>query len=81
MLRNLWRITGKVFLIAVVLDVVYQLIVFQWIHPIQALIVATLLALVPCMIVRSIGNRIVSLKGRSRLAEHTAGPEAESRDR
>jgi hypothetical protein len=60
MLRNLWRIVGKVFLVAVVLDVVYQLMVFQWIYPLETIIVATMLALVPCMIVRGIGNRIVT---------------------
>ena len=60
MLRNLWRIAGKVFLVAVVLDVVYQIIVFQWIYPVELLIVATILALVPCMVVRAIGNRIIT---------------------
>ena len=61
MLRNLWRIAGKVFLVAVVLDVVYQLIVLRWVYPLETLIVATVLALVPCMVVRGIGNRIVTL--------------------
>jgi hypothetical protein len=60
MLRNLWKIVGNVFLVAVVLDVVYQLIVFQWIYPLETLIVAIMLALVPCMVVRGIGNRIVT---------------------
>jgi hypothetical protein len=60
MVRNLWRIVGKVFLVAVVLDVVYQLIVLRWVYPLETLIVATVLALVPCMIVRGIGNRIVT---------------------
>jgi hypothetical protein len=61
MLRNLWKLVGKVFLVAVVLDVVYQLIVLHWIYPLETLIVATVLALVPCMVVRAIGNRIVTL--------------------
>ena len=60
-LRNLWRIAGKVFLVAVGLDVLYQIIVLQWIYPIQTLIVATLLALVPCMVVRAVGNRIATV--------------------
>jgi len=59
-LRNLWAFVGKVFLVAVALDVVYQLIVFQWVYPLETLIVATLLALAPCMVVRAIGNRIVT---------------------
>src|SRR5262249_28614926 len=61
MLANLWRIAGKVFLVALVLDAIYQIIVLHWIYPVQALIVATLLALVPCMVVRAVGNRIVTM--------------------
>ena len=61
MLRNLWRIAGKVFLVAVLLDVIYQIVVFRWVYPVETLIVATVLALVPCMVVRGVGNRIVTL--------------------
>ena len=71
--------TDHKLLVALVLDAIYQLIVFQWIYPIQALIVATLLALIPCMIVRATGNRIVSLARRRQLAEHKEVPEAESK--
>ena len=61
MLRNLWRIAGKVFLVAVLLDVIYQIVVFHWLYPLETLIVATVLALLPCMVVRGVGNRIVTL--------------------
>jgi hypothetical protein len=67
MLRNLWTFVGKVFIVAVVLDVVYQLIVLQWVYPAETLIVATVLALVPCMVVRAMGNRIVTLLRLRRL--------------
>lgn len=70
MFRNLWLIAGKVFLVALVLDAIYQLIVFQWIYPLQALIVATLLALVPCMVVRAVGNRIVTIARRRQLTDN-----------
>ena len=66
-LRNLWTLVGKVFLVAVALDVVYQLIVLQWIYPVETLIVATMLALVPCVVVRAIGNRIVAFIRQRRL--------------
>lgn len=69
MLGNLWRIAGKVFLVALVLDGIYQLIVFHWLYPLQALIVATLLALVPCMVVRAVGNRIVTMARRRQSTE------------
>jgi hypothetical protein len=78
MFRNLWRIAGKVFLVAFVLDAIYQLIVFHWIYPLQALIVATLLALVPCMVVRAVGNRIVTMKRRGQPAENKEVPRAHS---
>ena len=67
MLRNLWKSVGKVFLVAVALDVVYQLIVLHWIYPVETLIVATMLALVPCLVVRAIGNRIVTVIRQRRL--------------
>ena len=66
-LRNMWAFVGKVFFVAVALDVVYQVIVLQWIYPVETLIVATLLALVPCMVVRAIGNRIVTFVRQRRL--------------
>jgi hypothetical protein len=68
-LRNAWKFVGKVFLVAVVLDVVYQVIDFQWVYPVETLIVATMLALVPCMVVRAIGNRIVTFV-RERRQRH-----------
>jgi hypothetical protein len=64
MLRNLWTIAAKIFVVAVVLDVGYQLIVLRWIYPVETLIVATMLALVPCMVVRACGNRIVTIANR-----------------
>jgi hypothetical protein len=69
MLRNLWRIAGKVFLVAVVLDVIYQIVVFRWVYPVETLIVATVLALVPCMVVRGVGNRVVTLVRLRRLRD------------
>jgi hypothetical protein len=69
MLRNLWKFVGKIFLVAVALDVVYQLIVLQWIYPVETLIVAMMLALVPCLVARAIGNRVVTLLRQRRLRD------------
>jgi hypothetical protein len=80
MLRNLWRIAGKVFLVALVLDAIYQIIVLHWFYPLQALIVATLLALVPCMVVRGVGNRVVSMAHRRQSAEKQDISRADSTD-
>ncbi len=79
-LRNLWTIAGKVFLVALVLDAIYQIIVFHWIYPIQGLIVATLLALVPCMVVRAVGNRIVTMASRGQSTENKEIPPADLKD-
>jgi hypothetical protein len=80
MLRNLWRIAGKVFLVALVLDAIYQIIVLHWIYPVQALIVAMLLALVPCVVVRAVGNRIVAIAHRRQPTENKEAPRTDSKD-
>ena len=59
MLRMGWRDVGKVFAIAMLLDCLYQIFVLREFHPIQALIVASTLALVPYLILRGPVNRIV----------------------
>jgi hypothetical protein len=78
-LKNAWKLVGKVFIVAVALDVVYQLIVLQWIYPLETLIVATFLALVPCMVVRAIGNRIVTFARHRRLRQMERVPPDDSR--
>ena len=58
LLRDGWKDIGKVFIIAVVLDVVYALIVHRWIYPVQALLVGTALAIVPYVLIRGPVTRI-----------------------
>jgi peptidoglycan/LPS O-acetylase OafA/YrhL len=57
-LRDGWKSISKVFIIAVVLDVIYQLIVLHWFYPFETLLVAVLLALIPYALVRGPVNRI-----------------------
>jgi hypothetical protein len=45
LIREGWRYVGKLFVAAVLIDSLYELIVFRWIYPGQALIVAIVLAL------------------------------------
>lgn len=54
-----WRDVGKVFVVAFLLDVVYELIVYRWVYPGQALIVATVLAIIPYLLVRGPFARIL----------------------
>lgn len=50
---------GKVFIVAFTLDVVYEVIVYRWVHPGQALVVATVLAIIPYLLVRGPFARIL----------------------
>jgi hypothetical protein len=58
LLRDGWRSISKVFIIAAVLDAIYQLIVLHWFYPFETLLVAVLLALIPYTLVRGPVNRI-----------------------
>lgn len=58
MLEDGWKSVGKVFILAIVLDFVYQYIVQRWIYPGEALIVAIILAIIPYTLVRGPVNRI-----------------------
>ncbi len=59
MLRHGWKDVRKVFIVAFVLDVVYELIVFHWVFPVQALLVAFVLAIVPYVVIRGPVTRIM----------------------
>ena len=52
---------GKLAVLAIVLDFVYQLIVFRRIYPAEAIDVALLLAIVPYFVLRGPVNRIARL--------------------
>ncbi len=61
MLKDGWKSVGKVFVMAMVLDIVYQLIVERWIYPLEVVIVAFILAFIPYLILRGPINRIASI--------------------
>ena len=62
LLQDGWKSVGKVFVLALVLDVVYQLIVARFVFPLETLITAILLAIVPYLIVRGLVTRLVRKK-------------------
>ena len=62
MLRDGWKAVGKVFVIAIIIDLVYQLIVFRWFYPFEALVVAAILAFIPYLLIRGPVNRIALRK-------------------
>jgi len=62
--RRAWEDVGKVFMVAWVLDVVYTLMVYRWVYPVQSLIVACALAMIPYLLVRGPVIRIVRIVQR-----------------
>jgi hypothetical protein len=58
MIRDGWKSVGKVFVLALILDVVYQVMVLHFVYPGEAIVVALALAIVPYLIVRGLVTRI-----------------------
>src|SRR5688572_25745967 len=56
-----WKSVGKIFVLAVILDLIYQVIVFRWIYPFETLAVATILAVLPYALLRGAFNRLARL--------------------
>ena len=61
--RNGWQSIGKVFILALVLDVIYQWMVQRFVYPGEAIIVSILLAIVPYLVVRGIVTRLAPKHG------------------
>ena len=72
LLREGWRELARVFIVAVLVDLIYEVIVFRQIYPVQSLIVAGLLALLPYPLIRGSVNRIVCRWRRSHGAPQGA---------
>jgi hypothetical protein len=58
MLRDGWKEVGKVFIFAIIIDLVYQWMVFRWFYPGEAFWVAVGLAFIPYLAIRGPVNRI-----------------------
>jgi hypothetical protein len=61
--------TGKIFLIAIILDVVYQRVEFDEFYPGEALLIAILLAFIPYLITRGLATRFASVWRRYKGAK------------
>jgi hypothetical protein len=53
-----WKAVLNVFVMAVVLDCVYQFLVFGWVYPFEAMFTATVLAILPYVLLRGAINRV-----------------------
>lgn len=58
LLKTGWKAIGKVIIAAIVLDIIYQLIVFHTVYLLQTLIVAIFLAVIPYLFIRGTVTRI-----------------------
>ena len=59
MLQDGWKSVGKVFVLALILDVVYQIVARRFVYSGEAIITAFLLAIVPYLILRGLVTRLV----------------------
>jgi len=66
LLRQGWGAIARVFLLAVIMDVIYQWIVMRWVYPVEVVIVAILLAVVPYLLLRGPVNRLARRWRRKR---------------
>jgi hypothetical protein len=69
LLKLAWKRVGKIFIFAVVLDVIYQLKVNHWVYPGETLTVAILLAIVPYIVLRGPINRLAQLCSKKKTQD------------
>ena len=62
LLREGWKDVGKIFVIAIIIDAIYQVIVARWFYPVEALLVAVILAFVPYLVLRGLITRLARRK-------------------
>lgn len=71
LLRDGWHSIAKIVAMAVVVDLAYQLMVLRGLRPVQTVIIAVLLAILPYVLLRGPANRVMRLRGGSkREARH-----------
>jgi Flp pilus assembly protein TadB len=58
LLREGWKSVARVFFLAIIMDVIYQWIMQHWLYPLETLVVAILLAVVPYVLLRGPVNRM-----------------------
>ena len=58
LIREGWHAVMKIFILAVLMDLIYQYLILGWLYPVAALFVAFILAFVPYLMVRGTVNRI-----------------------
>jgi hypothetical protein len=57
-----WKSVGKVIIVALALDIIYQVIVLRFVYPGEAVIVAFAVVIVPYLILRGLVTRLAAKK-------------------
>ena len=73
LIKDGWKSVSRVFALAIVLDVVYQLYVLHSVYPIQAIFVALILAIVPYLVLRGLVTRVARAMGRGASVHQPPG--------
>jgi hypothetical protein len=63
LLREAFNAVSRVFVFAIIMDLIYQLIALRWFYPGEALAAAFILAFIPYILLRGPVNRIARLLG------------------
>lgn len=56
--RSGWKSVGKIFIIGLILDAIYQFITVRWFYPGEAIVTAFVLAIFPYLVLRGPVNRL-----------------------
>lgn len=68
LLRQGLKDIGKLFVAACILDLVYQVIALHHIYPLETLVVACVLAIIPYLMFRGLANRIARARAHRKPA-------------
>ena len=73
-----WKDVGTVFIVALILDSIYQVVVHAGIFALELLITATVLALVPYIVLRDLVTRIARWAGVGKQSVRSIANDEES---
>jgi hypothetical protein len=59
-----WKSVGRVFILALIMDVIYQVIVLRFVYVGEAIIVSFILAILPYLILCGLVNRVARRRNR-----------------
>jgi hypothetical protein len=77
--RQVWRDVGGVFIVAVILDSIYQVVVHAGIFTLELLITATVLAVLPYVLLRGLVTRVARWAGVGKQTDRSIVNREETR--